>query len=180
MPTCKSVVHCYCTRLTQAPFQSPPPDQACHNSAASYVLPISPPHVLPFLCPPLSSSRLLLPHPLTHSEDSAVRIAIMPSRDCRCTAVRGPLTGKAVLDSSPQISSNRFLRSILQPEERDRYECWRELLSLPRQQELACQLRHVDNAGKAAHATRKNQGPCMNSSRSEYAAATPSATVEHH
>ncbi len=40
-------------------------------------------------------------------------MARMPSRDCRCTADSGPLTGKAVLESSAQICSNRLSRSIL-------------------------------------------------------------------
>ena len=49
--------------------------------------------------------------------DSADRMARMPSRLCRCTAATGPLTGKAVLDSSAQSCSNRFSRSILEGRE---------------------------------------------------------------
>lgn len=49
----------------------------------------------------------------THSPARAARMASMPSSDCRCTEESGPLMGKAVLDSSAQICSNRFSRSIL-------------------------------------------------------------------
>ena len=50
----------------------------------------------------------------SHPLPSVLRMLSSPSKECRLTDPRGLLTGKAVLESSEQMDSNRSVLSTLQ------------------------------------------------------------------